>query len=60
MASPYATLADVLRGDVANLEKAFVDHTTRHRCPKVSRCELRQVLRDALDLAKEILASAAE
>jgi hypothetical protein len=60
MASPYATLAGVLRGDVANLERAFVDHCTRHQCPKVSGCELRQVLRDALDRAKEMLASVAD
>ena len=56
MTSPYATLAGVLRADVANLERAFVDHTTRHRCPKVSGCELRKVLKDALDHAREMLA----
>jgi hypothetical protein len=53
MASPYATLAGVPRGDVANMERVFVDHCTRHQCPKVSGCELRKDLKDALDHTKE-------
>jgi hypothetical protein len=59
MASPYATLADVLRGDVENLKGAFVAHYTRHHCSGVSGCELRQVLRNALDRAEQMLARAA-
>ena len=58
MASPYATLVGVLRGDVTNLEKAFIDHTSRHRCPADSGCEVRRILKETLICTREMLASA--
>lgn len=56
MASPYATLAGVVQGDVTNLRNAYFDHTSRHRCRADSGCELRQILKEALNRANEILA----
>jgi hypothetical protein len=57
--SPYATLAGVLRGDVANLEKARFDHTSRHGgafgCPATGGCGVREVLDDALQKINEML-----
>jgi hypothetical protein len=54
VASPHATLADVLRGDVTNLRNAYFDHTSRHRCRTDSGCELRRILKEARDYAREI------
>ena len=56
---PYATLAGVLQADVANLQRARVDHTTRHGgafgCPATGGCEVREVLDDALKKISEML-----
>jgi hypothetical protein len=60
MASPYATLAGVLRGDVANLEGAFFDHASRHRCRADSGCEARHMLTDALTSVRAMLAREAD
>jgi hypothetical protein len=57
--SPYATLAGVLAGDVANLRQARFDHTTRHGgafgCPATGGCKVREVLDDALKKINEML-----
>ena len=53
--SPDRTTADVLRADVAILERAWVDHTSRHRCRRNGGCETRRVLRDALDSVSQTL-----
>jgi hypothetical protein len=57
--SPYATLAGVLQADVANLQRARVDHTTRHGgafgCPATGGCEVRKVLDGALEKISEML-----
>jgi hypothetical protein len=57
--SPYATLAGVLKDDVAILQRAFNDHTTRHGgafgCPKEGGCRVREVLKKALDEISEML-----
>jgi hypothetical protein len=57
--SPYATLVGVLQADVANLERARVDHTTRHGgafgCPATGGCEVRDVLDDALKKIRGML-----
>ena len=60
MASPYATLAGVLRGDETNLREVFFDHTSRHRCPADSGCEARRVLTDALASVRAMLARDAD
>jgi hypothetical protein len=60
MASPYATLAGVLQGDVANLEGAFFDHTSRHRCRADSGCEARRLLTDALTSVRAMLVGEAD
>jgi hypothetical protein len=54
--SPYATLVGVLRGDVANLERAWFDHTSRHRCQPDGGCETRRDLRETLGLTRDRLA----
>ena len=54
--SPYRTTADVPRADVAILERAWVDHTSRHRCRRNGGCETRRVLwSDALDSVSQTL-----
>jgi hypothetical protein len=52
MASPWATLAGILRGDVANLEAAHFHHANRRRFLKNSGCEVPRVLADALTCAR--------
>jgi len=58
--TPYKTPADVFRADVAVLHAAFTAHTVHHGgaggCPADGPCEVRRVLREALDTARAELA----
>lgn len=54
--SRYATTADVLRDDEVVLYRAWIAHTTVHQPRCGEGCEARQVLSDALDSIRELLA----
>jgi hypothetical protein len=55
-ASRYATLADVLHDDEAVLYRAWIAHKTVHQPRYGEDCEARQVLEDARDRIRELLA----
>jgi hypothetical protein len=55
-ASRYATLTDVLRDDEAVLHRAWIAHKTVHQPRCGQDCEARQVLEDARDRIRELLA----